>query len=101
MSVTSKYCISMAGHFGFDGGAMFGVVPKTLWEKNRLRPISNRIRLRGKFAAGSRRRQNYSDRDRQRHQVECEIETIYAIRDGDPCSIRCMPPACRAERSIS
>lgn len=33
----------MAGHFGLDGGAMFGVVPRTLWEKRLPPDDANRI----------------------------------------------------------
>jgi len=33
------------GHFHLDGGAMFGVVPKTLWEKKAPADPKNRIKL--------------------------------------------------------
>lgn len=33
------------GYFGLDGGAMFGVVPKPLWEKTNPPDESNRIKL--------------------------------------------------------
>ena len=33
------------GEFGLDGGAMFGVVPKTLWEKVKPPDALNRIRM--------------------------------------------------------
>jgi glyoxylase-like metal-dependent hydrolase (beta-lactamase superfamily II) len=33
------------GHFSLDGGAMFGVVPKVIWEKKTPADPSNRIRL--------------------------------------------------------
>ncbi len=33
------------GYFSLDGGAMFGVVPKTLWEKKYPADAANRIRL--------------------------------------------------------
>ncbi len=33
------------GYFGLDGGAMFGVVPKPLWEKRMVPDSRNRIRL--------------------------------------------------------
>jgi glyoxylase-like metal-dependent hydrolase (beta-lactamase superfamily II) len=35
---------ALDGYFGLDGGAMFGVVPKTLWE--RVAPPDNRNRIR-------------------------------------------------------
>ncbi|MEO0085871.1 MAG: MBL fold metallo-hydrolase, partial [candidate division WOR-3 bacterium] len=33
------------GFFGLDGGAMFGIVPRPLWEKRNPPDESNRIRL--------------------------------------------------------
>ena len=35
------------GNFYLDGGAMFGVVPKPLWEKKIAADARNRIRLAG------------------------------------------------------
>ena len=35
----------LAGRFGLDGGAMFGVVPKTLWERRAPADALNRITL--------------------------------------------------------
>jgi len=42
-----KYSIDLVqtGHFGLDGGAMFGVVPKPLWEKHIPADEKNRIIL--------------------------------------------------------
>lgn len=34
------------GQFGLDGGAMFGIIPKTLWEKTNPADPSNRIEMR-------------------------------------------------------
>ena len=34
-----------AGNFKLDGGAMFGVVPKTLWEKTNPADDKNRIEM--------------------------------------------------------
>ena len=34
------------GRFALDGGAMFGVVPKVLWEKKSPPDEKNRIRMR-------------------------------------------------------
>ena len=34
-----------AGHFKLDGGAMFGVVPKTLWQKTNPADANNRIEM--------------------------------------------------------
>ncbi|MFC2103365.1 MBL fold metallo-hydrolase [Bacteroidota bacterium] len=37
--------IVTSGYFGLDGGAMFGVVPKPLWQKSNPSDDSNRIKL--------------------------------------------------------
>jgi glyoxylase-like metal-dependent hydrolase (beta-lactamase superfamily II) len=37
--------IANSGFFGLDGGAMFGVVPKSLWQKTNPADDSNRIKL--------------------------------------------------------
>jgi hypothetical protein len=34
------------GSFGLDGGAMFGIVPKTLWQKENPSDEENRIDMR-------------------------------------------------------
>jgi glyoxylase-like metal-dependent hydrolase (beta-lactamase superfamily II) len=40
-----EFHVLVAGHFSLDGGAMFGVVPKTFWEKSTPADARNRIRL--------------------------------------------------------
>jgi glyoxylase-like metal-dependent hydrolase (beta-lactamase superfamily II) len=42
-----KYKLSVieSGFFGLDGGAMFGIVPKPLWEKSNPSDEANRIKL--------------------------------------------------------
>jgi glyoxylase-like metal-dependent hydrolase (beta-lactamase superfamily II) len=42
-----KYKLSIieSGFFGLDGGAMFGIVPKPLWEKSNPADEANRIKL--------------------------------------------------------
>lgn len=42
-----KYKLSIieSGSFGLDGGAMFGIIPKPLWQKTNLADDSNRVRL--------------------------------------------------------
>ena len=40
-----EYHIVCAGHVRLDGGAMFGVIPRTLWEKRIAPDARNRITL--------------------------------------------------------
>jgi glyoxylase-like metal-dependent hydrolase (beta-lactamase superfamily II) len=42
-----KYKLSIieSGSFGLDGGAMFGIIPKLLWQKTNLADEVNRVRL--------------------------------------------------------
>jgi len=42
-----KYKLSIieSGSFGLDGGAMFGIIPKPLWQKTNLADDANRVRL--------------------------------------------------------
>ena len=40
-----KVCPIPTGQFGLDGGAMFGTVPKVLWEKNNPADDHNRIQM--------------------------------------------------------
>lgn len=42
-----KYKLSFieSGFFGLDGGAMFGIIPKPLWQKTNLADDANRVRL--------------------------------------------------------
>ena len=72
------------GTFALDGGAMFGVVPKVLWEKKSAPDQKNRIRLRANSllvrAAGKTivvEKGNGTLRD-------SKLRAIYAIQDGDP-----------------
>ena len=37
--------IVLSGFFGLDGGAMFGIIPKPLWEKTNPSDSSNRVKL--------------------------------------------------------
>jgi len=40
-----KLSIIESGSFSLDGGAMFGIIPKPLWQKTNLPDESNRVRL--------------------------------------------------------
>jgi len=40
-----EFHILVAGHLGLDGGAMFGVIPRPLWEKKMTPDARNRVTL--------------------------------------------------------
>ena len=42
-----KYTLHIinSGYFGLDGGAMFGIIPKPLWQKTNPPDEANRIKL--------------------------------------------------------
>jgi glyoxylase-like metal-dependent hydrolase (beta-lactamase superfamily II) len=40
-----EFHVIVAGHFRLDGGAMFGVIPKTMWEKVAPPDADNRIQM--------------------------------------------------------
>jgi hypothetical protein len=40
-----EFHILEAGRFGLDGGAMFGVIPKPMWEKKAPPDSRNRIAM--------------------------------------------------------
>ena len=40
-----KLKIIESGYFGLDGGAMFGIIPKPLWQKTNPSDESNRVKL--------------------------------------------------------
>ena len=42
-----KYKLSIieSGFFGLDGGAMFGIIPKALWQRTNPADASNRIKI--------------------------------------------------------
>ncbi len=48
------------GNYRIDGGAMFGVIPKLMWEKRIQADERNRIPHGTQFAAGSYRRAELS-----------------------------------------
>jgi glyoxylase-like metal-dependent hydrolase (beta-lactamase superfamily II) len=72
------------GNFYLDGGAMFGVVPKTLWEKKAPADERNRIRLAANsllVRAGSR---NIVVETGNGTKWDAKLRSIYGIQDGDP-----------------
>ncbi len=72
------------GTFYLDGGAMFGVVPKTLWDKKTPADERNRIRLAANSllvrASGKRILVETGNGTKW----EPKLRNIYGIQDGDP-----------------
>ena len=64
-----RLTILSAGTLWLDGGAMFGVVPKTLWAKLRPPDERNRIRLGMNVLLVEDGREAHADRQRRGHEV--------------------------------
>jgi len=72
------------GEFRLDGGAMFGVVPKTLWEKKSAPDERNRIRLRANsllVRAGSK---TIVIETGNGTKWDAKMRQIYGVQEGDP-----------------
>ena len=67
-----EFHIISAGHVLLDGGAMFGVIPRPLWEKKMPPDARNRITLAMNCLLIRRRREADPCRDRRRRQNERE-----------------------------
>lgn len=72
------------GPFGLDGGAMFGVVPKTLWEKKSTPDELNRIRMRANSLLVRAAGKNVVIETGNGTKLEPKLKNIYGIPDGDP-----------------
>jgi glyoxylase-like metal-dependent hydrolase (beta-lactamase superfamily II) len=72
------------GTFRLDGGAMFGVVPKVLWDKKSLPDEANRIRLRANSILVRSGKQNIVIETGNGTIWEPKQRAIFAIEDGDP-----------------
>ncbi len=72
------------GPFGLDGGAMFGVVPKTLWEKKSPPDERNRIRMRANSLLVRAGGKNIVIETGNGTKLEAKLKNIYGIPDGDP-----------------
>jgi len=72
------------GPFGLDGGAMFGVVPKTLWEKKSPPDEKNRIRMRANSLLVRARGKNILIETGNGTKLDPKLKAIYKVRDGDP-----------------
>jgi glyoxylase-like metal-dependent hydrolase (beta-lactamase superfamily II) len=72
------------GTFRLDGGAMFGVVPKVLWDKKAAPDEGNRIRLRANSLLVRSGRQNIIIETGNGTIWDPKLRAIFAIEDGDP-----------------
>lgn len=72
------------GPFALDGGAMFGVVPKSLWEKKSPPDERNRIRMRANSLLVRAAGKNIVIETGNDTKLEAKLKNIYAIPDGDP-----------------
>lgn len=72
------------GTFGLDGGAMFGVVPKPLWEKKSPPDERNRIRMRANSLLVRTGGKNILIETGNGTKLEPKLKTIYKVADGDP-----------------
>src|ERR1700758_1062982 len=72
------------GKFGLDGGAMFGVVPKVLWEKRSPPDDKNRIRMRANSLFVRAHGKNIIIETGNGTKWDSKLRAIYAVQDGDP-----------------
>jgi glyoxylase-like metal-dependent hydrolase (beta-lactamase superfamily II) len=72
------------GNFFLDGGAMFGVVPKTLWEKKSPPDEKNRIRMRANSLLVRAHGQNIIVETGNGTKWDSKQRAIYGVQDGDP-----------------
>jgi glyoxylase-like metal-dependent hydrolase (beta-lactamase superfamily II) len=72
------------GSFYLDGGAMFGVVPKTLWEKKAPADERNRIRLAANSLLVQAAGKNIVVETGNGTKWDPKLRNIYGIQEGDP-----------------
>lgn len=72
------------GNFWLDGGAMFGVVPKPLWEKKSPADERNRIRLAANSLLVRASGKNILVETGNGTRWEPKLRNIYGIGEGDP-----------------
>jgi glyoxylase-like metal-dependent hydrolase (beta-lactamase superfamily II) len=72
------------GNFYLDGGAMFGVVPKTLWEKKAPADERNRIRLAANSLLLRANGRLILVETGNGTKWDPKLRNIYGIQDGDP-----------------
>jgi glyoxylase-like metal-dependent hydrolase (beta-lactamase superfamily II) len=73
-----------SGNFYLDGGAMFGVVPKPLWEKKSSPDSRNRIRLAANSLLVRAANKNILIETGNGTKWTPKLRDIYAIDEGDP-----------------
>jgi glyoxylase-like metal-dependent hydrolase (beta-lactamase superfamily II) len=73
-----------AGTFGLDGGAMFGVVPKVLWEKKSPPDEKNRIRLRANSLLVRAHNKTILVETGNGTKWDPKQRAIYNVQEGDP-----------------
>lgn len=72
------------GTFALDGGAMFGIVPRVLWEKKSPPDEKNRIRIRANSLLVRAADKTIVVETGNGTQWDPKLRAIYAIQDGDP-----------------
>ena len=72
------------GRFGLDGGAMFGVVPKVLWEKKSPPDEKNRIRMRANSLLVRAHGKIILIETGNGTKMDAKLREIYNLQDGDP-----------------
>jgi glyoxylase-like metal-dependent hydrolase (beta-lactamase superfamily II) len=72
------------GNFYLDGGAMFGVVPKPLWEKKSPPDNRNRIRLAANSLLARTQNKNILIETGNGTKWTPKLRDIYGIQEGDP-----------------
>jgi len=73
-----------AGTFALDGGAMFGVVPKVLWEQKSPPDANNRIRMRANSLLLRVDKKNVLIETGNGTKMDAKLRAIYNLQDGDP-----------------
>jgi glyoxylase-like metal-dependent hydrolase (beta-lactamase superfamily II) len=72
------------GTFALDGGAMFGVVPKVLWEKKSPPDEKNRIRMRANSLLDRENGKTILIETGNGTKMDAKLRSIYAVQGGDP-----------------
>src|SRR5215470_4024806 len=72
------------GTFGLDGGAMFGVVPKVLWEKKSPPDSNNRISMRANSLLVRAEKKTVLIETGNGTKMDAKLRSIYNVQEGDP-----------------